>query len=568
MAKTTAMASRIGEAMDRLYRYFYGVGLHTARVWHRVQRRVQPYRLRIGRRIKWIWYKLVLRPIRRQWQKLRGVFSAIPRAGKELAAALKKKPLSVFPCLWGLGRRAISRYREELLILWRMTGPVMATAVLLITIGAWTNTEFCLSLNYRGQDLGYIDSETSYTTAAAMAEARVVNVDNSFSVETAPTLSVTLLGRHATLSDAELCDAILRTAGDSIAEASGLYVDGQFVGAMQSADELDGLLTSLKDGYYDKNDSSQRADFVQKVENVEGLFPIQSVVNADAMLEKLTSQAVVQKEYTVQTGDTLSTIAAKNDMTTGELRAMNPAYASTDMVHIGDVLVTQRPETFLQVKVIKTITYSETIDYATQYENNTDKPVTYSSVKVKGQEGSQDVVAEITYVDGIETGRKVISTTVTKEPVTKIVERGTQPVKTQSGSNVVVGDGVTHGSMLWPVPICHNMSRGFRSGHYGIDICNGPVSVRNKPAVAADGGVVIYAGWYYGYGNYVKIQHSNGIVTAYAHLNSISVVNGQTVSRGQQVGLIGSTGNSSGPHLHFEVIVNGAKVNPLRYVTP
>lgn len=568
MAKTTAMASRIGEAMDRLYRYFYGVGLHTARVWHRVQRRVQPYRLRIGRRIKWIWYKLVLRPIRRQWQKLRGVFSAIPRAGKELAAALKKKPLSVFPCLWGLGRRAISRYREELLILWRMTGPVMATAVLLITIGAWTNTEFCLSLNYRGQDLGYIDSETSYTTAAAMAEARVVNVDNSFSVETAPALSVTLLGRHATLSDAELCDAILRTAGDSIAEASGLYVDGQFVGAMQSADELDGLLTSLKDGYYDKNDSSQRADFVQKVENVEGLFPIQSVVNADAMLEKLTSQAVVQKEYTVQTGDTLSTIAAKNDMTTGELRAMNPAYASTDMVHIGDVLVTQRPETFLQVKVIKTITYSETIDYATQYENNTDKPVTYSSVKVKGQEGSQDVVAEITYVDGIETGRKVISTTVTKEPVTKIVERGTQPVKTQSGSNVVVGDGVTHGSMLWPVPICHNMSRGFRSGHYGIDICNGPVSVRNKPAVAADGGVVIYAGWYYGYGNYVKIRHSNGIVTAYAHLNSISVVNGQTVSRGQQVGLIGSTGNSSGPHLHFEVIVNGAKVNPLRYVTP
>ncbi len=512
--------------------------------------------------------QLVLRPIRRQWQKLRGVFSAIPRAGKELAAALKKKPLSVFPCLWGLGRRAISRYREELLILWRMTGPVMATAVLLITIGAWTNTEFCLSLNYRGQDLGYIDSETSYTTAAAMAEARVVNVDNSFSVETAPALSVTLLGRHATLSDAELCDAILRTAGDSIAEASGLYVDGQFVGAMQSADELDGLLTSLKDGYYDKNDSSQRADFVQKVENVEGLFPIQSVVNADAMLEKLTSQAVVQKEYTVQTGDTLSTIAAKNDMTTGELRAMNPAYASTDMVHIGDVLVTQRPETFLQVKVIKTITYSETIDYATQYENNTDKPVTYSSVKVKGQEGSQDVVAEITYVDGIETGRKVISTTVTKEPVTKIVERGTQPVKTQSGSNVVVGDGVTHGSMLWPVPICHNMSRGFRSGHYGIDICNGPVSVRNKPAVAADGGVVIYAGWYYGYGNYVKIQHSNGIVTAYAHLNSISVVNGQTVSRGQQVGLIGSTGNSSGPHLHFEVIVNGAKVNPLRYVTP
>ena len=255
-------------------------------------------------------------------------------------------------------------------------------------------------------------------------------------------------------------------------------------------------------------------------------------------------------------------------MTTAELRALNKAYASTDMVHIGDVLTIRRPESYLQVKVIKTVRYTEKIDYTTQYVNRSDWYVTKSQVKVKGQEGSQDVVAEITYTDGVEQGRKIVSRTVTKEPVTKVVERGTKKVYSQGGTVVQQGDGITTGSMLWPVPICRNMSRGYRSGHYALDIANGPVTVNNKPCVAADGGTVVYAGWYYGYGNYVKIRHANGLETAYAHLNAISVVKGQRVSRGQQVGLIGNTGNSFGPHLHFEVIRNGVKVNPLNYVSP
>ena len=148
-----------------------------------------------------------------------------------------------------------------------------------------------------------------------------------------------------------------------------------------------------------------------------------------------------------------------------------------------------------------------------------------------------------------------------------MVERGTQRVQSSSGFEVVQGDGQTTGTMIWPVPICHNMSRGFSSGHRALDIANGPVTVRGKPAIAADGGKVIYAGWYGGYGNMVKIQHSNGLITLYAHLQSIRVVMGQDVTQGQTVGLIGSTGNSTGPHLHFEVWRNGVRVNPLNYVS-
>jgi murein DD-endopeptidase MepM/ murein hydrolase activator NlpD len=84
---------------------------------------------------------------------------------------------------------------------------------------------------------------------------------------------------------------------------------------------------------------------------------------------------------------------------------------------------------------------------------------------------------------------------------------------------------------------------------------------------AADSGVVVYAGWSnYGYGNLVVIDHGNGWQTAYAHLSAFSVGCGQSVSRGIMIGALGSTGNSTGPHLHFEMSINGAKVNPLDYV--
>jgi murein DD-endopeptidase MepM/ murein hydrolase activator NlpD len=92
--------------------------------------------------------------------------------------------------------------------------------------------------------------------------------------------------------------------------------------------------------------------------------------------------------------------------------------------------------------------------------------------------------------------------------------------------------------------------------------------VNNKACLAVDGGKVVYAGWYMNYGYYVKIDHGNGLYTVYAHLNSVSVVAGQLVSNGQQIGRVGNTGYSFGPHLHFEVIKNGSKVNPNKYIKP
>ena len=117
---------------------------------------------------------------------------------------------------------------------------------------------------------------------------------------------------------------------------------------------------------------------------------------------------------------------------------------------------------------------------------------------------------------------------------------------------------------IWPCDGVVVSGFGLRWGrmHEGVDIgC-----AYGTPNRAAASGTVIYSGWHGGYGNLVVVDHGNGLSTAYAHASSLLVGIGQSVSQGDTVSLVGSTGNSSGPHLHFEVRVNGQAVDPLFYL--
>ena len=132
----------------------------------------------------------------------------------------------------------------------------------------------------------------------------------------------------------------------------------------------------------------------------------------------------------------------------------------------------------------------------------------------------------------------------------------------------------TGGEMLWPVAIegtvitsnfgiREHPIQGVVKEHTGIDIGNAPLGT---PVVAAADGIVSYAGWLGGYGNCVMINHGDGIVTLYGHGNKILTTVGAEVKKGDTIMEVGSTGNSTGPHLHFEVRVNGICTNPLAYV--
>lgn len=553
---------------EALYRYHYGLGLHAVRLMRRTWRDCLRMTTGPRRLVRYWWVRRVVRPAHRFFRQQRLLRERLGSGLLELGAAARDKESSFFSCFFGLCRGAVHHYGASLAALGRLAGPVVGTAALAVTVLLWSGTPFCLQLTYHGNELGVIDNAAVYDAGADLARGRVINADNSFSVDAVPVFSMTMQKGQTALSEAEVCDAILRTSGNSIAEGTGVYVGGSFMGALPSREEMDSLLQSILEAHYDKNDPDQRADFVQKTETVDGLFPISTMFGKDALRERLTAKKVTERTYMVQAGDTADSIARKNDMTVAELMKINPQLTDSNKLQIGDRLVIERGENFLQVAMIKTVRYTESIDYNTQTVYRDDKPVTYSKVTTKGQEGCQDVVAEVSYVDGVEIGTKVVSTTVTKQPITKVVEKGTKKVYSSGGTVIEQGDGIATGNMVWPVPVCHNVYQKFHRGHLAIDISSGPIPVFNKPCIAADGGTVVYAGWYYGYGNYIKIDHGNGLYTTYSHLHSLGVVKGQQVSRGQEIGRVGNTGWSEGAHLHFEVIKNGVKVNPLNYVEP
>jgi murein DD-endopeptidase MepM/ murein hydrolase activator NlpD len=135
--------------------------------------------------------------------------------------------------------------------------------------------------------------------------------------------------------------------------------------------------------------------------------------------------------------------------------------------------------------------------------------------------------------------------------------------QSSSGSSGSSGSGASTSGLIWPVNGPITSGFGWRWGrmHEGIDIgapCGTPIH-------AAASGTVIYSGWADGYGNFVVIDHGNGLATAYGHQSAI-YVSGGAVSQGQAIGAVGSTGHSTGCHLHFEVRVNGNPVDPLGYL--
>ena len=150
-----------------------------------------------------------------------------------------------------------------------------------------------------------------------------------------------------------------------------------------------------------------------------------------------------------------------------------------------------------------------------------------------------------------------------------VVPGGVKPfvapsVGASSAYSVARPPGALAGSGNFSWPTAGYISQGYWGGHPAVDIAGW----LGAPVTAADAGYVVLAGggWNSGYGNYVIVDHGNGFTTLYAHLNSVFVKPGETVSRGQQVGTMGNTGNSTGPHLHFEIRYDGVPYNPAGYL--
>ena len=243
--------------------------------------------------------------------------------------------------------------------------------------------------------------------------------------------------------------------------------------------------------------------------------------------------------YIVQPGDNVLAIAARFGLRPETVQWSNPDLErNVDLIRPGDQL------TILPIDgAVHIIAPGDTLSsLAAKYKVSLDAILGYPA------NGLEDSSVALTV------GRKLVIPGGSKPYIPQQVFAYSGPVP----ASAKIGSG----AFVWPAS--GSISQGYWSGHPAIDIAGwSGASVK-----AADSGYVALTagGWNGGYGNYVVVDHGNGFVSLYAHLNSIYVRAGESVSRGQQIGSLGSTGKSTGPHLHVEIRYQGVPRNPLGYL--
>ena len=571
-----ALAPLWGPVYDRVY-YF---GLQTFR-----------YSKRFFVRI----YALLLRPLRFMAAMLRIFVLGIDRlffrslhavadeaaylrkemgaAAKYLRRAAKKDFFSVFSILGHYIRKALHAHKDMFRTAANFVLPVIALLVLAATVSYWNGVTFALKVTYNNKNIGYIQDESVYIKAKSLANERLgtVSDDNTEAgVELEkPTFSLALVTLNQLSDDTTICDNIIEYSESNITPACGIYIDGEFLCAVKNEADATGVFDAVL-APYRTDEEGVIAAFVEDVKFVQGFYADENntVWDASRLAAKVNSKKKDAAYYIAKDGDTAWGIAQKYGLSEAQFNNLNPDAGK--FIHVGDRYVVANEVNFIRVKLMKTEIRQVDTNFNTI---KTENPALFrgdTRTIRKGIPGKIEVTELVTYIDGMRIEAKEIGRRTLSEPVDAKVQVGTKSttVYSHSGSYNV---SVSREGFVWPVPGCRTISSyyGYRSRgfHNGVDII-GP-GARGKIIVAAKDGVVESVSYSRtGHGNYIIINHGGGIKTGYAHCleGSMSVSPGQRVSAGQAIARVGSTGTSTGPHLHFEVFINGRRVDPLPYI--
>lgn len=273
-------------------------------------------------------------------------------------------------------------------------------------------------------------------------------------------------------------------------------------------------------------------------------------------IAQITSVEEKNAIYEVQSGDTLSQIAENVNIDMDKIISLNDAIENElSVIRVGQEIIITQPEPPLSVERQEQVYYEEDYDADIIYVDNDEWYTTQEKTLQEPSAGHRKVAALVSYRNEKEVSREIIKEEIVMEAVPKIVEKGTKIppsyIKPISGGRL----SSSFGRRSAP-------TKGASTYHQGVDWA----VAKGTAVYASSGGTVTKAGWGSGYGYVVYIKHPDGRETRYAHLSKVLVSAGQTVKQGQKIALSGNTGRSTGPHLHFEIRINGTAVNPLKYL--
>lgn len=441
------------------------------------------------------------------------------------------------------------------------------------------NTETYYKVLVKGEEIGSITDQTQLNQLydKKQREYQEKYPDSTMVLQTE---GITIEEEKAYKPDIDSEATLTKLDGMLKAYAVGvqLMVEGKAVGIVKDQETANAVLEGVKNHYLPQaeeaelstaskltrtaasSSSTAKAKASEQVKSVEiseevSIVPVKvdpnKVMDVEEAVKTLTEGKEAPLLYTVQEGDTISGIAQRYQITQQEIYNNNPDVKELTL-KIGDTLKLTVPQPDVTVVTVEQVTEQVVTEPEVIVRENDQLAAGKSKVVRAGQTGLKEMQYRVTKENGVVVKEEWLGQTVIKESLAEVVYRGTK----------VVGEGT--GTFSWPVSgatISSSFGERWSRAHKGMDLVSS-----NRTIKASDAGTVIFAGVKSGYGNLVIVDHRNGYQTYYGHLKSISVSSGQRLEQGAKIGVMGSTGRSTGTHLHFEIRKNGTAVNPMKYL--
>ena len=446
-----------------------------------------------------------------------------------------------------------------LLTMLRYLAPICCIAFLFMLVKNAVRTDYGIELTLNGEKIGCIEQESDFDTAEQIVRERL-----SYT-EKAPKLSFAHSLQLVPNNDGELylnaytlADKMLAQSGVSLSEGFGVYKNEEFLGAVADKLPIENALADQLAAYtLDLPHEVEDVYYSDEISYVEGLYLTESLVNEDDVIDKLTRVADTTAIYKALGNDTLYDIAERYSTTIEQLQELNPELPI--LLKSGMEVTVPTQERSLPISYTLQKETLSFIDYDTVNINTAELPVGKTKIIQRGEKGQKRNDVRQTFVNGVLAKTALLHSTLISQPVNEQVGVGTYTPAPASKSTVLLGSGEYN----WPVN-GGRISDTFISNrnHRGIDIA----APEGTEIYAAADGVVTVAKFNSSYGNYVMIDHGDGRQTLYAHASRLLVGTEMHVKRGQLIALVGTTGHSTGNHLHFEVRIDGVNYDPAAFL--
>ncbi|MBQ0040467.1 MAG: M23 family metallopeptidase [Clostridiales bacterium] len=429
------------------------------------------------------------------------------------------------------------------------------SAVMLVVFDRFTVYEYA----YNGKVLGYVKEQEEVTNVLAVAgdQLNQVITDTDQEIEFVANDNISFKRVVSSGKDADDADTTVNKLAymtDIEVAAKGIYDGNKLATIVKDQESAERLLAEVKAELSTPDEGMEliSSEFRNSLDIRDINVLLTSVQSNAVARQQMTEGGDVRFYHLVEEGETLSSIARDFSVNKNSIYDENNK-EQLEAVSRGDKICIHKTVDPVSVEMVETGKMKEIVPYETIKKKSKKYYIGDEVVEVKGVDGVQIFEGTLTKVGGKVVDRDTKSIEVLTEKVDKLILVGT----TKRPKTAPTG---TFKNPLTPGSYVVTSRPGWRWGrtHEGVDMGCGI----GNPVYASDGGVITCSGGYGGYGNCIDIQHNDGWMSRYGHLNSMVVKVGDKVYQGQLIGYSGNSGRSTGPHLHFEIRKNGKFVDP------